>query len=204
MALDTYTDLLAELATFSVRDDQTALWPTCVRLAEAWLNRELKLRRMEAHEPVTIDAEYEAVPADFGGVRAFELQTNPVVELQYRKPDDMAALKGGDYQAGGIPQVYTIVGDEFRFLPAPDESYTAELTYWQKIPALASNETNWLLSDHPDLYLYGALVQFAMMTEDQRLGAWSGVFNEAIRAARAADSGERYGAKLSMKIRRMG
>jgi hypothetical protein len=41
-----------------------------------------------------------------------------------------------------------------------DPSNTAlELVYFQQIPSLAANSTNWLMSQHPDLYLFGALTE---------------------------------------------
>ena len=40
------------------------------------------------------------------------------------------------------------------------------LTYWAKIPALASNSTNWLLTDHPNLYLFQSLYFAALFQRD--------------------------------------
>ncbi|MGZ3269278.1 MAG: phage adaptor protein, partial [Croceibacterium sp.] len=53
-----------------------------------------------------------------------------------------------------------------------------ELDYFQKIPALASGSdtgTNWLLAAHPDLYLFGALVEAeAFGVNDERAPLWKG------------------------------
>ena len=85
--------------------------------------------------------------------------------------------------AGGKPQCYTHVGDEIQVYPVPDStSYTAELVYYAKIPPLSdSNTSNWLLAAHPDIYLYGALMQSApYLVDDQRLGVWAGLYQKGI------------------------
>ncbi len=75
-----------------------------------------------------------------------------------------------------------MVGDEFQFIPIPDASYLVELTYWRRIPPLSdTNTTNWILSDHPDAYLYGALVQSApYLMDDSRITTWGTLFTAAL------------------------
>ena len=81
--------------------------------------------------------------------------------------------------ANGAPRLYTIVGGEFRLLSAPDRAYGVELSYYKRLPPLAQNSGNWLLAAAPDVYLYGALVQLGILTEDDRLGAWSAAYQQA-------------------------
>lgn len=193
MALDTYTGLLSALAAFSVRGDQTALWPDCVSLAEAEFNRVLKVQPMQAMAEATLDGEYFTIPGDFKAVVAFEL-LDPVARLQststggiIRMKQREAAYRADIASALGVntapPAWYARVGSQFRVFPAPEDgnSWEAVLTYWAKFPALSvDNQTNWLLDEHPDLYLNAALVQFGKTTEDERLGAWAGDYKTAL------------------------
>ena len=69
--------------------------------------------------------------------------------------------------SSGMPKFYSVVGKQFHFAPIPDGSYTAVLIYFTKIPALSTAQTtNWLLTDHPDAYLYGACKHAAIRLRD--------------------------------------
>jgi hypothetical protein len=63
----------------------------------------------------------------------------------------------------------------------PLDATALEFDYFQKIPALASvapangTQTNWLLTAHPDLYLFGSLVEAEMFgVNDERAPLWKG------------------------------
>ena len=74
------------------------------------------------------------------------------------------------------PRVFTVEGSVLKFRPIDDTAL--ELDYFQKIPALASGSdsgTNWLLAAHPDLYLFGALVEAETFgVNDERAPLWKG------------------------------
>src|SRR5258708_28646299 len=55
-----------------------------------------------------------------------------------------------------------------------DDSAQVQLEYYAKIPSLSnSTPTNWLLTSHPDLYLFGSLVETNMYAVDtERAGLW--------------------------------
>lgn len=192
MSLGTYDQLKTAMGTVAIRSDMATYAPDCIALAEARFNRELRVRRMIARATATISDEYSAVPSDFAGLRTFTVGT---YALEYVTPDKADELALDPGYTGSV-RVYTIVGTEFRYLPAPTESVEAKLTYWQRIPDLATNSTNWLLTTSPDAYLYGALVQFAMIVNDERLGLWSGAYEQAIASLTAADRTEALGAVL--------
>ena len=56
----------------------------------------------------------------------------------------------------------------------PLSTTAIRLDYFQKIPALTdAAATNWLLTAHPDLYLFGALVEAEMFgVNDERAPLW--------------------------------
>jgi hypothetical protein len=54
--------------------------------------------------------------------------------------------------------MYSIEGSNFRFSPIPDSSYTARLTFYKAFDSIdGTTTTNHILTNHPDVYLYGAL-----------------------------------------------
>lgn len=196
MALTDYAGLLSALADFSVRADQAPLWPACVALAEARLNRELRVRPMVGRASATFATEYFEGPRDLVGAISLEL-AEPPAKLTYVAPQTLARLKREGAHGEGAPRLYSVVGREFQVLPAPSGPTPAELTYWRKIPPLSpETPANWLLEAHPDVYLYGALVQFAMTTEDERLGPWAEAYAAAVAEVARAYPTEPDGARL--------
>jgi hypothetical protein len=68
----------------------------------------------------------------------------------------------------------------------PLNSTALELDYYQTIPALASASSNWLITAHPDLYLFGAMCEAEMFgVNDERAPTWKArrdeIFEEIIR-----------------------
>lgn len=89
----------------------------------------------------------------------------------------------------GRPSEYTVLGDNFMFLKAPDTSYTATLVYYAAIPRLSALvTTNWLLEKHPDIYFYGSLLNSApYLKEDARIAVWAQLYQSAVDALITAD-----------------
>jgi hypothetical protein len=81
------------------------------------------------------------------------------------------------------------------------------LTYYATIPALSvSNTTNWLLTDSPDLYLYGALLQAApYLQDDQRISTWGTLYERCLNDLKVSDERSRMATSaLRMRARSFG
>jgi hypothetical protein len=210
VALDTYDALLASGVDWLNRAgfaELTARFPDFVTLCETMLNRDLRTRQMETQ---TDSAAYRTtagtatldLPADYLEARGLILQTSPVAVLSYVTPAALSATYGGG--TTGRPAAYTMIGNRLKFGPTPDAAYGAELTYYGKIPALsASNPTNWVLAEQPDLYLYGSLLQSApFLQDDARLSLWGGLYDAALGRVQSTDQRARWGgAPLTIKVR---
>lgn len=186
MTLSTYTDLKSAVADWLDRADLTARIPDFIALAEAQMNRVLRLRRMTARATASVETAFTAVPADYLEALSFTLD-----EGENLTPSPPATLSAASANSAttGRPRSYAVVGSEFQLHPAPDRPYGVTLTYFARIPALsASTPTNWLLTDAPDAYLYGALLQAAPYLRDpEAIGVWSAGFEGAMAALRAAE-----------------
>jgi hypothetical protein len=77
MALDTFAGLKTTIADYLNRDDLTAIIPTFITLAEAKLNRKLRVRQMLKRATASVDSQYFAYPADWLQAKEFQLNTNP-------------------------------------------------------------------------------------------------------------------------------
>ncbi len=194
MTLSTYSDLLAALATYALRTDQSANWPTAVALGEARLNRLLAVREMATTIAGAVTGATDTLPADFNGVKALRLTGGDFTKLEPVSVDRMDELKARP-DVAGAPRYYAIRGTSLEVYPEPDSATSYQLTYYARLPALASAGSNWLLSAHPDAYLYAALVHFGVMAQDARLPAWEQALEEIVQELcdrdAAAVSGDR-------------
>lgn len=182
MALNSYSALKSSIADWLNRDDLTSVIPDFISLAEAQLERRLPVQKMVKRSTATIDTPFSALPSDFVSAKGLVLtSTSPVQQLVFLSEDELDAKKV-IYIATGKPQYFALVGNQIEVLPAPDTGYTAELTYVATLAKLSeSNTSNWLLERHPDVYLYGALLQAApYLRDDERIPVWSSIYETGI------------------------
>ncbi len=207
MSLDTYDGLKTAIADFLNRTDLTSAIPTFISLAEAQMNRRLKTRRMVGRSDATLSDEFVSVPDDFGGVITIKLTgTSPEAMLDFVDPIKAAELLQTTYTAAGQPRFYSVVGEGLQLIPAPDAPYTAEMTYWKRIEPLSDdNDSNWILADHPDAYLYGSLLQSApYLSDDPRLVVWGQIFTTILSDIESDDTFAQYGGRLNMRAKSFG
>ena len=184
MALTTYTTLKASIANWLNRSDLTSeIADDFIKLTEADFNSKLRIRKMIAQTSFTIDSETEALPTGFLQVRdIYILNGNTKVPLTYTTPSQMDSTVGTS--TTGLPNSFTILGDTFRFSPKPDGTYTAFINYYKSFDALSdTTTTNYILTTHPAIYLYGALFHAANFLggiNPQQVQTWQQMFATAM------------------------
>ena len=201
MALSTYSELKASIANFLNRSDLTTeIQDDFIKLTEADFNAKLRIRQMEQQDDITIDAEQVTVPTGFLAVRSFFiLQSSVKYPLEYITPHNLFEIKGGSRT--GRPIAYTIESDDetekFRFGPSPDTSYTGKLSYYKSFTTLSdSNTSNWMLTNHPAVYLYGSLYHAANFlggVEPQQVQNWLAMYSTALERVENNDQQDSFG-----------
>lgn len=84
--------------------------------------------------------------------------------------------------------MYAIVADSLLFGPTPDGVYTVSVTYYQRFTALASASTNWLLTNHPTVYLNACLVEgSAYLMDADKAQAYESRYQAAMRDLQFVD-----------------
>lgn len=150
MSLDgTYTGLKASVAAFLNRQDLTSVIPDFIALAEESFNNTLRLPGGETRANFTIVSEYATMPTDFLEFRSGYIGS-PRVPLAYLSPDMQTAQHSN---TDTRVQYFSVAGNSFRFDPLVATGDVV-ITYYAKIPPLALNAGNWLLTRSPTLYLY--------------------------------------------------
>jgi len=187
MSLDSYTNLKTEIADWLDRPDLTARIDTFIDLAEAKHIRELRIRAMlkRAAAVTTTATKYLALPTGYLGMRTIRLNTDPITVLVQRSEYEMTRVAK---TSPGKP-LYFSVHEEIEFDRVPDAAYSAEMIYYAKLSPLSDSvATNWLLTNAPDAYLYGALLAVEpFLDNDERIPTWQGLYNQCISDLNDAD-----------------
>lgn len=181
------------------RDDLKDEIENLIALAEARFNRTLRVPQMESFVTTSVTAEEFALPDDFLAMRSIFVNTVPRRALTAMSPTQLAEAIPVN---GFLPQGYTLVEGQprrIRIEPAPSATSPLPISmiYWQRIPALTlSNVTNWLLTEYPDIYYYGTLLQAeAYIANDARLPVWKAALDEALSELRQAAANDGAGAQ---------
>lgn len=150
--IDSYGGLQAFLIRhLMLADDTIERLPTLIRLGEVRLARLLDTPSMETTATIltVADTQTVALPTDMempGQLRA--------VDYGVIAPSNLENVEAYG-QDTGIPVVWARHGDTAVLGPVPNAEYTLVLRYSTRLPFLTDNNTsNWLLSRHPDAYVY--------------------------------------------------
>lgn len=200
MAITNYTELQASIANWLNRDDLTSVIPDFIAMAEARLNREVRHWRMEDRAVATLDSQYSALPLNFLEPIRMSLTSGTTSTMELVGIQELSSLRADAANAAGKPKFFAILDQSIEVFPTPDASYDLEMVYYETLNDLATNNTNWLLTNYPDAYLYGSLLHSApYLQEDARTQVWAGLYQSAVSAINL--DGER--AKTSGSGRRM-
>jgi hypothetical protein len=199
MALTNYATLSLAIADWLNRSDLTVVIPDFISLCEAEMKR--RLRRTSVLDTITIDDESVTPPADMAELRSIRLVSDlPSLDLPMRlmTPEMLAERKARTAGVAGRPDAVAYIAGELVFAPEPDQDYTAEIVYFQQLTPLTGVETNPILDEAPDAYLYGSLLQAEPYLEhDDRIPVWREKFDAAIEQLNRVRSDEEHNASLS-------
>jgi hypothetical protein len=192
MALE-YSTLKTRVIDFSGRDDLSDKFDTFLLLAEAAMYnndvKALRVKEMESTSTLTTvgGTNLLALPTDFLEARSLKLSSGGVMyELTYGSPSVT------DQGVSGRPSRFTIVGTDIKFNYVPDDAYDIVIDYYARPTDLTpTNNTNAILTNYPDVYLYGCIQQvYDYTSESQDSEMYYAKFIRAIRGA--VKSSERY------------
>ena len=183
--ISTYDELVAELTDYMIHDEAADNIPGFIRLAESQFESVLRVREMERRVTYMIGSEDLTVPTDFLEARSFVL-TDSGVKLEYESIDTLEARKSST----GNPCFFTIWGEELLVYPeaASDSPVKASFRYTGRMQPLSpSAPVNSVLTNYPDIYLYGALTHSAGYLKDPNMqGQWGAMFTASIDNANKA------------------
>ncbi len=151
-----YSDLIAEVTESSEYTGLATRAALFTGLLETYLNKKLRIADMESEATLTTDASGEvSLPADFKSER-YVLHNG--ISLPHRQ-----ALRVKSDNIYHNYTGYTVIG---RKIVSSVTEGDIVVGYYQQIPSLSANSTNWLLTSNPEIYLQGLLWRVAIFKND--------------------------------------
>lgn len=170
--IETYDGLVAFLTAHLELDATTvAQLPTLIRLAEYRLDRLILHPDREAKTTLTTtaDQQYVSLPTDFRTLRTVYYVADNGWPLA---PVSLNVLHSQYTDDSAKPTVYAIQTGQLFLGPVPDAAYDLDVTYIKRlVPISETNQTNWLLTDNADAYLYATIFHIAAWLEDLELAS---------------------------------
>ena len=203
MSITTYDELVTSIINWTHnRQDVAPLIPDFIHLAELEFytnsTKPLNVRQLSTISTATTSGKFLALPAGFESMRKIKIDDNINTQLDYRAPEEMIKQS-----SSGRPTEYTIIAEQIEFNRIPDANYIIEIQYLKRDSDLTSvNQTNLILTNYPNIYLYGAMAQFSMWAEDdQNLLKWQAKLDDAIKGANSSWKRGKYGTAPTVQLR---
>lgn len=179
MALITsYATLQSEALDWMERAGQSGNAPTWVQLAEAKLNREIPAIETDA----TLTGVVGSNAIDISSLSMAQPIALFLAETgrDERKIDPAMEGTFPVSATSGRPSQWSIDGSNINFDRPLDSDYPFRFRYRQKL-SLATSDPNWLLTNHPDVYLAATMMWGAGYNENWSNGQiWKAILDEAI------------------------
>lgn len=176
MALTSYSELQAAIASWADRTDLSALVPDFISIFEAKMNRRLRVRQQLVSVSLSPVSGVVALPGDYLEWKRLAWSGDPSREIEYVEPTYIRAAYP-DAQAGR-PRFFSVEGANLLIRPVDDGDL--DLQYYEKIAPL-SDALNWLFVEHPDIYLFGSLTELCAFTKNNAgLTLWAGRAEQAL------------------------
>lgn len=180
----TYSTLKKSIAAWLNRTDLADVIPDFVRMAEAEFARDVRIRstfQTTVTDGYTEDGQI-AVPVDLLELKTLQFEGSTLTELP------LAAWKAklsGPY--------FTRIGEVIHVLGYPSGTFT--LTYVQKLAQLISDsDSNWLLLDHYDVYLWKCCeVGSVWMRDVEGVAGYNSKYEAAVDQLLSANNHHRWG-----------
>ena len=210
MAITTYAELQTATANWLDRTDLTARIPEFIELSEANFNRVIRQPDMVTkNDSFSLTSRYNTLPSDTLEIVRIVLDLTPVIVLEYLTPEEISERRVS-MSSTGKPYYFSVIGgssNQLEVVPSPDSTYTSSIVYYTRIAALSDAATsNWLLAAHPDIYLFGTLVEAEpYLKNDERMPMWTSRLDKALMALRLQGERELHtGSSLRMRARVLG
>lgn len=190
-----YRTLKDHVSAFLGRADLETKMDGVCDMTEARIRRVLRDRTVG---PVDfLLSEGVTLPSDCGELRTMRYASDKAYPyaIAITSPSNVAIKRGMRGELPGLPETVAVVQRKLIVAPVLTDPTPVTVTYYQTVPPLVNDtDTNWLLDDSPDVYVYGMLLNFAQyLVEDERIPMWEASFMTAMKEMERARERREYG-----------
>lgn len=177
-----YGTLRTAVARRAVRTDLTDDIPDFIRSAHDRIVGEVSIGA-----DLSLTTEITALPGDFRLADSLWLVNRPWIQVCEASAHQMDTATGS-----GRPYIFRIDGADLIVYPSPEPAYSAKLLYKISRDFFADDEaTNVILTQYPNVYLYGAMAELGRQTADDALiSRWQGLYFSEIERINGVETGD--------------
>lgn len=209
--MTTISQLQTSVDSWLIRDDVAVTgtdFPQILLIAESQIARNYRFGIQEAQTTLNFTGRSQDLPADFLEIRNPFIDDN-IRQLEYKTPQ--AIRESSEWTNGRVAQSYTIEGNGATAAPdnrmqvtiagpaSASDPLDMVVNYYARIAALDTGtptDTNWLLQNHYDVYLYETLYASATYIQELELATnyWQqcNILRESLRKQ---ENRKRWGAE---------
>jgi len=190
----TYDNLTTTVLQYLERNDPATIAqiPTFITLCEFEIAQQIKtLGQQQVVESTMIAGNAVIVkPARWRKTVSMNLTNGTTIQPVYLRKYEYIRSYASSSTAQATPIYY---GDydyqHWIVAPTPDQNYSFEVLYYERIQPLASdNQTNWLTQNAPNAMLYGTLLQAMPFLKNDQRQIFQEKYQEAMGALKAEDA----------------
>ncbi len=188
MSISTYGELKTAVGNYLNRSDLTSYIPDFIRLGERRISYgsdqpnpsvPLRIPAMQNQSTGTITNSSISFPMGFLEVIRLKGVSGPsYCTLDHAPNQRFTELQN----SASLPTHYTFLNNTIQTAGTGSASYV--LDYYKAFTALsADSDTNWLLTNAPDTYLFAALLESAPFIADlESVNLWAGMYKSIVSA----------------------
>jgi hypothetical protein len=184
-----YTELQTEIANILDRDDLSSDITSFITRCENRLNRKLRLMQMNTLTEQTLSAGTREDDFPSGLLELINILIKPSSsdDTGYTQPIYVAPEFLFKYYSDTSTPTYYTVRDGIELNCEVSSNHTIRYFYIKKWD-IATDTTNWLLTNYEDAYIYGSLLQAeAFLKNDERIILWKSLFDETMKELNELD-----------------
>jgi hypothetical protein len=190
----TYDSLNSTVLQYLERSDPAtvAAIPTFITLCEFEIAEQIKTlgqlnvatSTMSANNPVL------QKPARWRKTVSMNVTTSSGAQPVFLRKFEYLKNYWPDATQTSLPLFYSDIDyDNWYLAPTPDQAYSFEVLYYERIQPLSSdNQTNWLTRNAPNAMLYGTLLQAMPFLKNDQRQIFQEKYKEAIAALKTEDT----------------
>ena len=200
MASQTLLELRTSVKAWSNRSDiSDTLIDDFINVGMARAIRKLRLPIMESSSTITLETDGSAlIPRDYLEAIDLRVTVSGVTYTLERK--DISQVQ--EWRSlTGAPKYFARRGTSFILAPEDSSVTQVQLYYYITFqPLVEDTDTNWFITDAPEMLLYGALAELALYVRDEiAASTWEAKFQNSLESIQdLADGAQWSGSTLSI------